>query len=301
MTPRFSVVIPTHNRARDIAGAVASVLAQSCQDFEILVMDDGSTDETAAVIASFHDARIRYEWESQWGGPARPRNRGIAKAQGEWVCFLDADDSWMDDKLTACLAHADAAVDLMYHDMSMVGAHVAGFTRRRLRSRALRRPALVDLLVNGNPIVNSSVVVRRRVLESVGGVCEDKAMIASEDYNTWLRVAQRTEGLRYIPEVLGFYAVHADGISQRDMSMPTREAVAPFLGVLGATQRLTLEAGLRYSQGRYMQRTRGGASAVEDMKFVLRHGRAALRVKAGLLLAGFAAGATLDAVRWRPR
>ena len=86
-TPLFSVVIPTYNRANMLQRALESVLAQSYDNFEILVMDDGSTDNTAEVVASFTDPRITYRWNKNFGGPARPRNKGIALAKGEWICL----------------------------------------------------------------------------------------------------------------------------------------------------------------------------------------------------------------------
>ena len=109
----FSVVIPTYNRASKIRRAVESVLAQSYENFEILVMDDGSTDNTAEVVASFADPRITYRWDKNFGGPARPRNRGIALAKGEWICFLDADDWWTVDKLQICFDCINEKVDLV--------------------------------------------------------------------------------------------------------------------------------------------------------------------------------------------
>ena len=99
MKPFFSVVIPTFNRSPVLKRAIESVLAQSFLDYEILVMDDGSTDDTQAVVESFHDQRICYYWAENSGGPATPRNRGIDAARADWICFLDADDLWYPDKL----------------------------------------------------------------------------------------------------------------------------------------------------------------------------------------------------------
>src|SRR6266545_511842 len=98
--PFFSVVIPTYNRAEKLRRALESLLHQSYGDFEVLVCDDGSTDGTREVVSAYAgELQISYLWEENWGGPARPRNRGIAAAQGKWVCFLDADDWWHPDKL----------------------------------------------------------------------------------------------------------------------------------------------------------------------------------------------------------
>src|ERR1700759_5123285 len=93
--PTFSVVIPTYNRAQKLFRALHSLNEQTFLDFEVLVCDDGSTDETRSVVEAFVPAirfrALRYFYAPNWGGPARPRNTGLAKATADWVCFLDSD------------------------------------------------------------------------------------------------------------------------------------------------------------------------------------------------------------------
>ncbi len=103
-TGAVSVVIPNHNRATTLEAAVASVLAQDYPDIEVLVCDDGSSDESEDVVRSFDDARVRWLPGPRTGGPAAPRNRGVAAATGEWVAFLDSDDTWAPGKIKAQLA-----------------------------------------------------------------------------------------------------------------------------------------------------------------------------------------------------
>lgn len=251
MKPFFSVVIPTYNRAGELKRAIESVLAQSFTDFEILVMDDGSTDNTASIVSSFNDLRITYEWDKNFGGPARPRNRGVAKAQGEWVCFLDADDWWKSNKLEACFKNINDQVDLLYHDLEIVRDPPSFFKRKKLKSRQLKKPVLVDLLVNGNTVANSSVVVRKKLLDEVGGIDENKKMIATEDFNVWLRIAKITDAFFYIPNSLGYYMLHKHGISRKDMSISYQCAVANFIGQLSDAQREAVKGFLAYMSGRY--------------------------------------------------
>ena len=98
--PFFSIIIPTFNRADILPATIKSVLIQSLQDFEILIIDNGSTDNTERVVTDLCDRRIRYLKIDPTGGPATPRNIGIANALGSWLAFLDSDDLWYPDKLS---------------------------------------------------------------------------------------------------------------------------------------------------------------------------------------------------------
>src|SRR5262245_22080838 len=113
--PRVSVVIPTFNRAGFVREAIESVLAQTFGDWELIVIDDGSTDDTASVVAAFGDPRIRYIRQEN-RGEGRARNAGLAVATGEWVSFLDSDDRMLPDNLAALIAVSDARpeIDVAY-------------------------------------------------------------------------------------------------------------------------------------------------------------------------------------------
>ena len=280
----FSVVIPTYNRASKIRRAVESVLAQSYENFEILVMDDGSTDNTAEVVASFADPRITYRWDKNFGGPARPRNRGIALAKGDWICFLDADDWWTVDKLQICFDCINEKVDLVYHDLEIIADQPRLFSRKYIKSWQVRTPVLIDLLLKGNAIANSSVAVRKSVLQQIDGINESVEMIAAEDYNTWLRIAQLTEQFVYLPRSLGYYLIHNQSISQKNMSVPGRRAVAEFVPMLSASQKLKLEANFRFIKGKFNYYANNYTKAKEDLLFGIKCGYLILRVKSVVLL-----------------
>ena len=97
--PFFSVVVPTYNAGIKLKDTIESVLNQTFDDFELLIMDDGSIDDTKTLVESFSDSRIKYEWKPNSGGPATPRNRGLIASSAPWVSFLDADDIWHPRKL----------------------------------------------------------------------------------------------------------------------------------------------------------------------------------------------------------
>lgn len=285
MKPLFSVVIPTYNRAIKLKRAIESVLDQSYDNFEILVMDDGSTDDTSTVVASYDDSRITYIWDKNFGGPSRPRNRGVAIAKGEWVCFLDADDWWAKDKLQVCFDAITEQVDFIYHDLEIVTDSPKPFRRKIMKCRQVKTPVLIDLLLKGNTILNSSVVVRRSLLNKIGGIDESREMIAAEDYNTWLRIARLTDQFKYLPRTLGYYLIHSEGISQKDMSISTQSAIAEFIPLLSERQEFLIEAQLSYVKGRFNYLIGNYPDAKKNLLVALRHGQPNISLKSLWMIA----------------
>jgi glycosyltransferase involved in cell wall biosynthesis len=197
MTPdalTFSVVIPAYNAAETLAEAVDSVLAQTLQDFEIIVVDDGSSDDTAAVAASFEDQRVRL-YSQPNAGPSAARNRGIAHATGEYVSLLDSDDLLLPDYLAemsqALEEHPQAGFAYTHAFTLDVSSNRfrTSFTGsyHMPRTPMLPRDELAAELLAGNFLQASSTVIRRAVLERVGGY--DDSLSHGEDWELWLRIA----------------------------------------------------------------------------------------------------------------
>jgi glycosyltransferase involved in cell wall biosynthesis len=223
--PVFSIVIPTFNRADKVGRALKSVLSQSFSDFEVLVMDDGSTDNTAEVVESFSDSRIKYEWGKNFGGPAAPRNRGLQLAQGKYIAFLDSDDWWTPIKLEESLKILEQGFDLVYHDLFVVKKNNQKFFFKKSRSRKLKPPIFNDLLNYGNGIFNSSVIVKKEKLDAVKGLSENPDLIASEDYDLWLRIAKVSDKFKWIPKTLGYYWMGGGNISSKHQSFKNYTAL----------------------------------------------------------------------------
>ncbi len=212
--PLISVVVPTYNRANDLSRCLDSLIAQDFQDYEVLVCDDGSTDNTAAVVQKYLPyLDITYSYGENFGGPARPRNRGLAIARAPYVAFLDSDDWWAPEKLSESLAYLNQGADFVYHDLYSVKSNRQKIFVKKARSRALKTPAHLDLLTLGNGIMNSSVVLRKNLLLDIGGFSEDLDMVAGEDYDAWLRIAKKTEKFVRIDRTLGFYWAGGGNIS----------------------------------------------------------------------------------------
>ena len=185
-TPRVSVVIPTYNRARIIEEAVDSVLAQDYKDFELIVVDDGSTDNTSEVLAPYEDdVRVLFQENK---GVSAARNRGIAEASGRLIAFLDSDDLWLPQKLSAQVEFFNQRPDAFICQTGEVwvrnGRRVNPGQRHKKPSGMIFEPSLELCLVSP-----SAVMIRRDLLDRTGGF--DETLPACEDYDLWLRISCR--------------------------------------------------------------------------------------------------------------
>jgi teichuronic acid biosynthesis glycosyltransferase TuaG len=199
----FSIVIPTFNRAHVIDRAIRSVLDQTFQDFELIVVDDGSSDATEQVVTSFSARRIHYVPKKASGGPAGPRNEGIRRAQGEWIAFLDSDDYWFPEKLDviAEVIHHQQ-VDFVSHYQAVVS--MAGATIGVMGPRLDAKLTYGGLLCTENTLATSSVAVRRAFLEKHDlFFSEEYQYRAIEDFDLWLRILRSGANSVVVPRVLG--------------------------------------------------------------------------------------------------
>ena len=212
--PKFSVVIPNYNRASDLRRCLDSLVAQTFDDFEVLVCDDGSSDNSAEVADSFKDRLdLHFHTAPNFGGPARPRNRGLSLARAPYVAFLDSDDWWSPSKLARCYPALQNGADVVYHDLYIVRSLDQSSYHERVKSTPPISPMFRALLCTGVSIPNSSVVVRKELLERVGGISEDRELISVEDYDTWLGLARVTERFVRLSGCDGYYWVGGGNIS----------------------------------------------------------------------------------------
>ncbi|WP_437913998.1 glycosyltransferase [Sorangium sp. So ce302] len=208
--PLVSVVIPTYNYGHFVVDAVESVLAQTYKRHEIIVVDDGSSDDTPGRLASYRD-RIRYVRQQNQGVSAA-RNLGIGLASGEWVALLDADDVWHPQKLALQISVLNA-----HPDLSVIGgAGSSGALPPDLPEEpVVDRLSVVDFLT-WTPMAQSSVMVRRRCFDRVGGF--DAKLRYAEDREMWIRLAAAFSTAR-VKTPLYYYRAHPDQVSRNAMAM----------------------------------------------------------------------------------
>lgn len=250
--PRVSVVIPTYNRKEWLSETIRSVLAQTYKDYEILVVDHGSTDGTAEAVDKEFGGSVRYSALANCPLPACPRNAGIRAARGDYVAFLDSDDLWLPEKLERQVGGLDADPRLgwSYGNARWFGPGVVPGTIQT-GAWQFRSGMVFRSLLMGNFIPSCTVVVRRKCLEEVGGFDMTPALRSAEDYELWLRLAARFP-LHAVRKVVARYRVSesqisrdpADGFGPEQLAL---EMVKDKIGVAPETHRKALSAlHLRY-------------------------------------------------------
>lgn len=221
MPPLISVIIPAYNAERFVGQAIQSVLAQTCQPHEIIVVDDGSTDKTKDVLESFQD-HIHYVFQ-QNKGPSAARNAGIQMAQGELICFLDADDLWTPEKLEVQLAFMQAypEIEMVFSDHEefneegIVLASYLGEKRKAFQSFPIGIGPIdhaFGKLVIENFISTPTVMLRKSCLEKTGVF--DEEIRSVEDRDLWMRISAAFP-IACIPRVFCKRRFHGENISRQ--------------------------------------------------------------------------------------
>ncbi len=187
-----SVIIPVYNGANFINAAIESVLMQTYQDFEIIVIDDGSVDSTKKEVFKFIDqgAPVKYFFQKN-AGQASARNLGIHHSLGQFIAFLDADDTWRPRKLEMQLPlfNLDPQIGLVYCNAIRKSA-VENDDCLYSKIIAMHRGRVFNFLLQGNFIVASSVILKKAVFDRAGMFNEASWLRSAEDYDLWLRIAQ---------------------------------------------------------------------------------------------------------------
>jgi glycosyltransferase involved in cell wall biosynthesis len=217
MTPRVSVVTSTFNRSERLRKAIESVLNQTYPDWEMVIVDDCSTDNTEEVVKSYRDERIRYfKLDKNFGNDTHPKNRGILEARGEYIAFLDDDNDYRPDHLAALVRELDRNpdIDIVYGDRWVIDEDKN--VKDRLGQCLDFTPSL---LLKKNYIDTSDVMARKSALQDVGGF--DERYRKYVDWNLWLRLEKYGKKFKRVPLVLTNYHLHSQ---MKSVTVPDRNA-----------------------------------------------------------------------------
>ena len=211
--PKISVIIPAYNAEEHIAETLDSVLAQTYSEFEVIVVDDGSRDQTASIVKQYQEAcpeKVRMI-QKENAGPAKARNVGIKASTGEYIAFVDADDLWLPEKLEKQVSYFEkqpSQVGLVYSDARKFDQDGVWVNINCPRFNGKIYKNLLNSM-----IPNQSVMVRKKCFEDVGYFEEFLDII--EDHDMWLRICMKYE-ISCLYEVLSLYREHSQGRSKED-------------------------------------------------------------------------------------
>lgn len=207
-----SIILPTFNRGDNfLKRAIDSVISQSYQNWELIIIDNNSKDNTETLVHSYENKKINFFKINNFGIISKSRNYGIQKSKGFYIAFLDSDDYWENNKLMFCINNLIKKKEsCICHAENWI--YPNNFVRKAIykpHSKFTHK----DLLVNGNCISLSAVILEKSVLDLVGLFNEDHKINTAEDYDLWLRIANKKINFIFIEEVLGNFLVHNESES----------------------------------------------------------------------------------------
>lgn len=216
---RVSVIIITFNRAKLLRGAIGAILNQTFRDFELIIVDNFSEDDTESIVKSFDDKRIRYFKNANNGILAINLNYGMKKAGGDYIAFCDSDDLWMPDKLEKQVEYLEKYPEycLVYSNANIVDENDVKHGLL-LDKKDLKNGKIFEELVEYNFIPICTVLMRREIIDNVGFFNESQSVRPGEDYEYLLRAALRYK-IGVMEEPLAMYREHS-GMMSRKINFP---------------------------------------------------------------------------------
>ncbi len=212
--PKVSVIIPTYNRANLLPRAIESVLKQTFKDFELIIVDDGSTDNTKEIVNNYikKDNRIKYIYQENSGGPAKPKNTGIKIAKGKYIAFLDSDDEWFINKLKK---QYHLYEDNKNNNVGLIGCEAISINNETKEKKYIKSIKYIEarspeVLKKTIPKSFSSVMINKNVFKEIGLI--DEKIKICDDFELYIRISRKYNFL-FIQEPLFNYYVHENNVS----------------------------------------------------------------------------------------
>ena len=207
----FSIIVPCYNSVKFIKKTLDSIIMQDLNDYEVIIVDDGSDDNLNDVLYNYRNLIIMKVLRQDNKGPAAARNSGISISRGKYIAFLDADDYWESNKLSKCKIYLEKTKSqVIYHNEYEAG----GKDNVLLKLFRVQYNNFYDLFFRGNAISTSTVIIERTIFDKIGYFNEDKSFIGIEDYDMWLRILIANIKINYMSDYLSTCVTHSENISK---------------------------------------------------------------------------------------
>ncbi len=209
---KYSVILPTYNRADTyLRDAIDSIVNQTYENWELLIIDNHSTDKTKELVKSYKKNNIKLLTNYTRGNIAKSRNLGIKKASGDYISFIDSDDTWEPEKLEKCEKIYQTTPDVLV-------CHAEKWRYENNKIKIVQygpeiNATYKNLLINGNCLSLSATVVPIFFFRKIGYFSERSDIISAEDYDLWIRIAKSNHKFLFLNSVLGTFRVHSKSIS----------------------------------------------------------------------------------------
>jgi teichuronic acid biosynthesis glycosyltransferase TuaG len=217
----IAVIMPAYNAARFIGESIQSVINQTYENWELIIVDDGSTDDTKTIVSIFlHDNRIKYIFQKN-AGQASARNNGINKSKANYIAFLDSDDTWEKDKLSKQIEYFENDnIDLVYGPSYIMNSNGERHILKMTPEVGIYSGQfLVNKLILGSFFIPMlTVMVKKNILIQIGLFNESKSIKNAEDFDLWLRIASKGFSIMCMSETLSNYRIHENQSTSKDTS-----------------------------------------------------------------------------------
>ena len=283
--PLVSIIMPSYNHGRFIKKSIDSIIAQTYTNWELIIIDNNSSDNTKDILEKYKDLnQIKVLFVNNNGLIGYSRNRGIEVSKGEIIAFIDSDDIWYSNKLNFCVPYLNK-FDFVYHRTEIFLNSEERIKKSSIMNTKLGYSVTKNLMLNGNPIVNSSVITKKSILADIGGINETKMINRSVDYHTWLKISTKTNKFFFLNKVLGKNIIHESNLSNRNMTASTKAATDEFKKYLNYFGKKTLMSRLYYIDNKYKHDTQSlNIDSLRSLLYSIIFGRNDIKIKSIYLL-----------------
>lgn len=214
MTVNFSIIVPTYNHADFLKNAIDSVINQTYTNWELIIVDNFSEDDTFEIVNSFKDKRISYHKFKNNGVIAASRNHGIKISTGNWIAFLDSDDIWYSNKLSVVSEKILKNFDYQVFCANEYKIFQKSNKKQILKLGPYKKKFYKYMIIHGNKLSTSATIISKKIVDKGLVFDESEDLITVEDYDLWLRIAKNNFKFYFIDVPLGEYLVHDNNLSQ---------------------------------------------------------------------------------------